>query len=145
MGVPTSEVGYTPAMLRREDHEAHKGHVVALEKKNIYILRCTALLMSKHVIICNSSRSFYYASHPTTDIIEGVFTFKKSCRFTVHVLIEFIYARKKRTVFPKPIIRKITNSHQQFVQTPFSEFHTNRTIHMKTTQTHSFTSLRKRG
>jgi len=30
MGVPTSEVGYTPAMLRREDHE-----VVALEKKNI--------------------------------------------------------------------------------------------------------------
>jgi len=24
MGVPTSEVGYTPAMSRREDHEAHK-------------------------------------------------------------------------------------------------------------------------
>ena len=36
MGVPTSEVGYTPAMPRREDHEVHKGHVVALEKK-IYI------------------------------------------------------------------------------------------------------------
>ena len=33
MGVPTSEVGYTPAMPRREDHEIHKGHVVALEKK----------------------------------------------------------------------------------------------------------------
>ena len=35
MGVPTSEVGYTSAMPRREDHEAHKGHVVALgvEKK----------------------------------------------------------------------------------------------------------------
>ena len=30
MGVPTSEVGYTPAMPRREDHEVHKGHVVAL-------------------------------------------------------------------------------------------------------------------
>ena len=30
MGVPTSKVGYTPAMLRREDHEVHKGHVVAL-------------------------------------------------------------------------------------------------------------------
>jgi len=30
MGVPTSEIGYTPAMLRREDHEVHKGHVVAL-------------------------------------------------------------------------------------------------------------------
>jgi hypothetical protein len=24
MGVPTSEVGYTTAMLRREDHEVHK-------------------------------------------------------------------------------------------------------------------------
>jgi len=24
MGVPTSEVGYTPAMLRREDHEVHR-------------------------------------------------------------------------------------------------------------------------
>ena len=31
MGVPTSEVGYTPAMPRKEDHEVHKGHVVALE------------------------------------------------------------------------------------------------------------------
>ena len=30
LGVPTSEVGYTPAMPRREDHEVHKGHVVAL-------------------------------------------------------------------------------------------------------------------
>ena len=29
MGVPTSEVGYTPAMPRREDHEVHKGHVAA--------------------------------------------------------------------------------------------------------------------
>ena len=33
MGVPTSEVGYTPAMPRREDHEVHKGHVVALDEK----------------------------------------------------------------------------------------------------------------
>ena len=35
MGVPISEVGYTSAMPRREDHEVHKGHVVALggEKK----------------------------------------------------------------------------------------------------------------
>jgi len=24
MGIPTSEVGYTPAMSRREDHEVHK-------------------------------------------------------------------------------------------------------------------------
>ena len=32
MGVPISEVGYTPAMPRREDHEVHKGYVVALGK-----------------------------------------------------------------------------------------------------------------
>jgi len=38
MGVPTSEVGYTPAMPRREDHEVHKGHVVALDPKKIYLL-----------------------------------------------------------------------------------------------------------
>jgi hypothetical protein len=43
MGVPTSEVGYTPAMSRREGHEVHKGHVVALgegegEEKNSYAL-----------------------------------------------------------------------------------------------------------
>jgi hypothetical protein len=32
MGVPTSEVGYTSATTGREDHEVHKGHVVALER-----------------------------------------------------------------------------------------------------------------
>ena len=35
MGVPTSEVGYTSAMPRREDHEVRKGHVAGIgEKKN---------------------------------------------------------------------------------------------------------------
>jgi hypothetical protein len=33
MGVPASEVGYTSATTGRGDHEVHKGHVVALEKK----------------------------------------------------------------------------------------------------------------
>jgi hypothetical protein len=33
MEVPTSEVGYTSAATGRGDHEVHKGHVVALEKK----------------------------------------------------------------------------------------------------------------
>jgi hypothetical protein len=33
MSVPTSEVGYTSATARKGDHEVHKGHVVALEKK----------------------------------------------------------------------------------------------------------------
>jgi hypothetical protein len=36
MGVPISEVGYTTAMPRREDHEVHKDMLVALDKK-IYI------------------------------------------------------------------------------------------------------------
>ena len=40
MGVPTSEVGYSPTMPRREDHEVYKGHVVALgEKKKPLRLR----------------------------------------------------------------------------------------------------------
>jgi hypothetical protein len=33
MGVPTLEVGYTSATTGRGDHEVHKGHVVAFEKK----------------------------------------------------------------------------------------------------------------
>jgi len=37
MGVPTSEVGYTSAMPRREDHEVRKGHVEGIGggKKNL--------------------------------------------------------------------------------------------------------------
>jgi hypothetical protein len=38
MGVPASEVGYTPAMPRREDHEVHKEHVVKLNKKKKTVL-----------------------------------------------------------------------------------------------------------
>jgi len=37
MGVPTSEVGYTSAMPRREDHEVRKGHVGHWIKKNICV------------------------------------------------------------------------------------------------------------
>jgi hypothetical protein len=33
MGVSASEVGYTSATTARGDHEVHKGHLVALEKK----------------------------------------------------------------------------------------------------------------
>jgi hypothetical protein len=36
MGVPTSEVGYTSATTGRGDHEVHKAHVVALEKKKAF-------------------------------------------------------------------------------------------------------------
>jgi len=34
MGAPTSEVGYTPAMPRREDHEVHKDKKI-YSKKNL--------------------------------------------------------------------------------------------------------------
>jgi hypothetical protein len=34
MGDPTLEAGYTSATTGRGGHEVHKGHVVALEKKN---------------------------------------------------------------------------------------------------------------
>jgi len=37
MGVPNSEVGYTSAMPRREDHEVRKGHDGHwIKKKSIY-------------------------------------------------------------------------------------------------------------
>jgi len=42
MGVPTSEVGYTSAIPRREDHEVHKdkwGHWGEGEKKPYFNLR----------------------------------------------------------------------------------------------------------
>ena len=43
MGVPTSEVGYTSAMPRREDHEVHKGHVVVVGG-GPYVLTADVLL-----------------------------------------------------------------------------------------------------
>jgi hypothetical protein len=54
MGVPTSEVGYTPAMHRREDHEVHNGHVVALgEKKNHVYTPEDGGVLSKRVAVNN--------------------------------------------------------------------------------------------
>jgi hypothetical protein len=52
MGVPTSEVGYTSAKTGRGDHEVHKGHVMALEKKNVkqtlhFPLTCYLFVSSK--------------------------------------------------------------------------------------------------
>jgi hypothetical protein len=35
MDVPTLEVGYSSAITGRGDHEVHKGHVVALGKKQL--------------------------------------------------------------------------------------------------------------
>jgi hypothetical protein len=54
MGVPTSEVSYTSAMPRREDHEVHKGHVVALDQNNITYI-------TQHVILkCNDEEYYFY-------------------------------------------------------------------------------------
>ena len=55
MGVPTSEVGNTPAMLRREDHEVHKGNVVALgekkKKKNRVQMQWSIIPLSQHAVL----------------------------------------------------------------------------------------------
>jgi hypothetical protein len=37
MGVPASEVGYTSAMPRREEHEVHKRTCGGIGKKNISV------------------------------------------------------------------------------------------------------------
>ena len=59
MGVPTSEVGYTAAMSRREDHKVHKGHVVALGKKSLHKDVCLAVTVTIF-------RTFFIFPMPTT-------------------------------------------------------------------------------
>jgi len=44
MGVPNSEVGYTSAMPRREDHEVRKGHVGHWIKKKTPLRRFVAIV-----------------------------------------------------------------------------------------------------
>ena len=41
MGVPTSEVGYTSAMPRREDHEVHKRICGGIGEKKSSVIRTT--------------------------------------------------------------------------------------------------------
>jgi len=53
MGVPTSEVGYTPAMPRREDHEVHKDMWWHWTKKNIKI---RILGLAGHIIRLEEER-----------------------------------------------------------------------------------------
>jgi len=50
MGVPTSEVGYTSAMSRREDLEVHKD-MWGIEKKNI-LKTCTSQINLPFLYIC---------------------------------------------------------------------------------------------
>jgi len=50
MGVSTSEVGYTIATTRRENHEGHKKQMVALGRGGLYLLRGGTLLFESYVI-----------------------------------------------------------------------------------------------
>jgi hypothetical protein len=47
MGVPTLEVCYTSATTGRGDHEVHKGHVVALERKKRKLTPWSRVLLEK--------------------------------------------------------------------------------------------------
>jgi len=55
MGVPTSEVGYTSAMPRREGHEVRKGHVGHWIKKKQQICKYTGKGKRQH-IKCHEGR-----------------------------------------------------------------------------------------
>jgi len=67
MGVPTSEVGYIPAMPRREDHDVHKGRVVALDQKTIEMYQ-TRIFVTVHI-------EYYLAGKPL-----GMKLLRKYCR-----------------------------------------------------------------
>ena len=59
MGVPTSEVGYTAAMPRREDHEVHKDMWWQWTKKiSIYSLRHADIYDNgeMHIVVGNECR-----------------------------------------------------------------------------------------
>jgi hypothetical protein len=51
MGVPTSEVGYTPVMPRREDHEVHKrtcGGIGGGEGYTLFKIKIFTFLFSQY-------------------------------------------------------------------------------------------------
>jgi len=56
MGVPTSEVGYTPAMSRREDHEVHKDMWWHWIKKNIQYKKSITMINLQKAEQTGSSR-----------------------------------------------------------------------------------------
>jgi len=104
MVVPTSEVGYTPAMPRREDHEVHKGHVVALDKKNIKIV--LSIYISPYIpnlLVC-----IFYT---ITDILLiSQNKIKESNLFhTTMILLQCIHVACRK--FMSNCLRQITNNH----------------------------------
>jgi len=66
MGIPTSEVGYTSAMPRREDHEVHKDMWGHLEKKMIpkYFFNLSPSLKQNTLYI-------NYSNHPLSVHLTG--------------------------------------------------------------------------
>ena len=64
MGVPISEVGYIPAMPRREDHEVHKGLFIYLF---IYVFM---LLLSRGYKINTLAFIILTTMLPTFEILE---------------------------------------------------------------------------
>jgi len=67
MGVPNSEVGYTSAVPRREDHEVRKGHVGHWIKKKLNIhdqnpfLKYIYKTVHQYIYIYNFSSSHFFA------------------------------------------------------------------------------------
>jgi len=62
MGVPTSEVGYTSARPRREDHEVRKGDVGALDIQKENKKRFENI---RKIIIYNITLHLQYIIHHT--------------------------------------------------------------------------------
>ena len=60
------QVGYTPAMPRREDHEVHKGQVVALEKKIFY---SPTLILSSHLRLSSRWSLFFRSTDHNPECI----------------------------------------------------------------------------
>jgi len=73
MGVLTSEVGYAPAMPRREDHEVHKDMWRKIEKKKSFVLsRVVAVLLTQKAafeIVRNNQLLMLTCRKPRRNII----------------------------------------------------------------------------
>ena len=104
MGVPTSEVGYTPAMPRREDHEVHKdmwwhwgggGHVVALDKEKQFCFMRNELSTSVKQNQCSRVR---FSTHcfRMCHIMDAHFTPIYSVSRTVTTYIGVNYRNSKQ-------------------------------------------------
>jgi hypothetical protein len=62
MGVPTSEVGHTSATTGRGDHEAYKGHVVALDKKKLSV----NIILTNPVCVCYTDYVMWFWLFPVS-------------------------------------------------------------------------------